>query len=385
VNIHDIYLRLARRQRRRTRPGLRDPAGQSPNIESGHPITDLFERLVAEAVERGVDGDRITAALEQATQAAADALAEDLRARAPRMLREQQGFRRGFEQRLQQRWGPALDLYECVHVCCLEAGEDFAKRRSQQADGPDPKLTALTLLHARACLVASEVQCLLRSGHAAGAQARWRTLHELAVIAFVLGDHDHDLSERFLQHRQVERHKDAFHYQQYCQALGYPPASDEQMAEIQHQRDEVIARYGTPYKKDWGWAVPVLPANQQPNFRALEEAAGLQHFRPWFRLSSHGVHSGATGAIHIRDFYGRGTAMLAGPSNAGLADPGNGALISLHQVTVALLVHGGPNGPQAQDLLTLKAISNLLDQAQQTFLEIHDALEAEEAAMAGQS
>jgi Family of unknown function (DUF5677) len=358
---------------------------QSPDSDSGHAITNLFQRLVAEAVERGADGDRITVALEQTPQAAADVLADRLRARAPRMLREHRAFRCGFEQRLQQRWGPALDLYECVGVCCLEAGEDFAKRPGQQAHGLHPKLAALTLLHARACLVASEVQSLLRSGHAAGAQARWRTLHELAVIAFVLGDHDNDLSERFLQHRQVERHKDALQYQQYCHALGYPPFSDEQMAEIQQQRDEVVARYGTPYKNDWGWAVPVLSANQQPSFRALEEAAGLQHFRPWFRLSSHGVHSGATGAIRIRDFYGRGTAMLAGPSNAGLADPGNGAVISLYQVTVALLVHGGPNGPQSQDLLTLKAISNLLDQAQQTFLEIHQALEAEEAAMAGQS
>ena len=51
--------------------------------------------------------------------------------------------------------------------------------------------------------------------------------------------------------------------------------------------------------------------------------------------------------------------MLAGPSNAGLADPGNGTLISLHQVTVALLIHGGSSGPQAQDLLTLKAISKV--------------------------
>ena len=365
-------------------PDPGDPVIQSPDGDSGHAITDLFERLVVEAVKHGADDHRIAAAFEQATQAAAEALAERLRADAPRMLREHREFRRGFEERLQRRWGPALDLYECVRVSCQEAGEDFVERSSQQADGPDPKLAALTLLHARACLVASEVQSLLRSGHAAGAQARWRTLHELAVIAFLLGKHDSDLSERFLQHRQVERHKDAVHYQQSCEALGYPPFSDEEMAEIQQQRDEVVTRYGPSYNNDWGWAAPLLLANERPNFRALEELAGLQHFRPWFRLSSHGVHSGATGAIHIRDFYGRGTAMLAGPSNADLADPGNGALISLHQVTVALLAHGGPNGPQAQDLLTLKAISNLLDQAQQTFLQIHQALEAEEAAIAGQ-
>jgi Family of unknown function (DUF5677) len=266
-------------------------------------------------------------------------------------------------------------------VCCLEAGEDLHERQSRQAGGDDLKRTALTLLDARACLVASEIQSLLRSGHAAGAQARWRTLHELAVIAFVLGNHDPEISERFLLHRQVEQYKDALQYQQYCEALGYAPFSDEEMDELRQHRDEVAARYGTPYKYPWGWAAPLLPAEQRPTFRALEEAAGLEHFRPWFSLSSHGIHSGATGAIHIRDFYGDGDTMLAGPSNAGLADPGNGALISLHQVTTALLLYGGAHGPEAQDLLTLRAIANLLDKAQRTFLEIDHALEAEEAAI----
>lgn len=54
----------------------------------------------------------------------------------------------------------------------------------------DPKLSALTLLHARGCLVALEVHGLLRTGHAAGAQAQWRTLHELAVVAFLLGSYN---------------------------------------------------------------------------------------------------------------------------------------------------------------------------------------------------
>jgi Family of unknown function (DUF5677) len=229
------------------------------------------------------------------------------------------------------------------------------------------------------------VQGLLRSGHAVGAQARWRTLHELAVIAFVLGSHDPEISERFLLHRHVERCKDARQYQQYCAALGYEPFGDAEMEEIRQHRDEVVARYGTPYKYPWGWAAPLLPADQRADFRALEEIAGLEHFRPWFSLSSHGIHSGATGTLHIRDFYGRGDVMVAGPSNAGLADPGNGALISLHQVTTALLLHGGTHGPQPQDLLTLKAIANLLDQAQRTFLEIHHSLEAEEAAIRGSS
>jgi hypothetical protein len=66
----------------------------------------------------------------------------------------------------------------------------------------------------------------------------------LAVIVFELGDHHPDLSERFLLHHQVERHKDALQYQRSCRALGYPPFSDEQMAEIQRHRDGVVTRYG---------------------------------------------------------------------------------------------------------------------------------------------
>jgi hypothetical protein len=383
VNIRSAYLSAAQRLRH-IRRGRGDSADQQ-RVGSRQSFAELFDQMIAEAARRGTDEDRIAEALDAATQTAADVIAQRLQADAPRMLREHRNIRRGFEQRLQQRWGRALDLYECVRVCCLEAGEDFHAHQGQRPDSNNLRRSALTLLHARACLVASEVQALLRSGHAAGAQARWRTLHELAVIAFVLGDNEAEISERFLLHRNVERYKDAVHYQQYCDALGYERFSDEEMTEIRQLHDEVVARYGPPYKNDWGWAMSLFPAGESASFARLERLAGLEHFKPWFRLSSHGIHSGATGAVHIRELYGRGDVMLAGPSNAGLADPGNGALISLHQVTSALLIHGGSHGPEPQDLLTLKAIARLLDQAQQAFVEVHQALEAEEAALRGES
>lgn len=214
--------------------------------------------------------------------------------------------------------------------------------------------------------------------------ARWRTLHEQAVIAFALGSNDPEISERFLQHRLVERYKDAILYQHYCEALGYERFSDEQMAEFQQQHDELVARFGPSFKNDWGWAAPLFTANPPATFAKLAQLVGLEHLKPWFRLSSHGIYSGATGAMHVWDLYGRGNVALACLSNGGLADPGNGALISLLQVTSALLVHGGTGGPKAQDLLTLKAIARLLDRAQAAFLEIHQALEAEEASIRGE-
>lgn len=379
---HTVYHRIGRRFRdlmRRHAHGTESDQAESPTARS---INDLFKQLTSEAIERGANDDIISAALDEATQAAADVLAKRLQADAPRMLREHREIREGFERRLQQRWGRALGLYKCILTCCLEAGEEFHKQHlSRSEHDGDAKFESLTLLHVRACLVGSEILALLRTGHAAGAQARWRTIHELAVIAFVLGNQDSDISERFLSHRYVEQSKNAQTYQRYCQALGYDQFSDEEMEGFLRGRNEVVSRYGAGYQKDWGWAKPLFPGNQTPNFVTLEEFAGLDHFRPWFQLSSHGIHSGSTGAAHTRDFYGRGQVMLAGPSNAGLADPGNGALVSLYQVTTVFLLHGSPQSPEADDLITLKAIAGLLDQAQDVFVETHHALEAEEAAL----
>jgi hypothetical protein len=71
--------------------------------------------------------------------------------------------------------------------------------------------------------------------------------------------------------------------------------------------------------------------------------------------------------------------MLAGPSNADLADPGAGALTSLYQVTTALVVNGSSDKTEALDFIQLRAIAVLLDEARSAFMDIHHQIEAEQA------
>lgn len=105
------------------------------------------------------------------------------------MLRDHGRVRRRFERNLLKCWGKALDSLEVVYVAALEAGADFNDRqRAGAAEDGDLVFEALVGLHARACVAASEVSSLLRTGHAAGALARWRTLHECAVISSVIGE-----------------------------------------------------------------------------------------------------------------------------------------------------------------------------------------------------
>src|SRR5262249_7708806 len=76
--------------------------------------------------------------------------------------------------------------------------------RAEAAEEDDFRFDALTMLHSRACLVASETLELMKGGYPYGAHARCRTLHELAVFAAVIGEHDQELAERFLLHTTVE-------------------------------------------------------------------------------------------------------------------------------------------------------------------------------------
>ena len=95
-------------------------------------------------------------------------------------------------------------------MCSQELGESFnVADRPAAVDDQDHRFEALVLVHARACLVVSEIHALLRTGHAYDARARWRTLHELSVVASVLGEGDGALANRFLVHGVVERYQDA--------------------------------------------------------------------------------------------------------------------------------------------------------------------------------
>lgn len=347
-------------------------------------LEDLYGRLVAEKVELGVSSGQISAALELATSESAEVLARSLRRNSPKMLREHYKIRKGFERRLRKRWARALDLYECVYTSCLEVGEKHDQtHRPEAVSNNDAKFEALSLLHARACLVASDVHGLLRTGHAVGAQARWRTLHEIAVIAFILGDNDADLSERFLLHRLVERFKDAERYQQHCEALGYEPFSDSEMTEFRESKESVVQQFGDGYQKLWGWAKPLMPPKADPNFTDLEKIAGIEHMRPWVQQSHYAIHSGASGTLSIRQPYRQSEVTLVGPSNMGLADPAQSALGSLAQVTTAYLTQSTPSVPTPDDLISIKAIWVLFDEAREAFVDTQLAIEADEERLHG--
>ena len=104
-----------------------------------------------------------------------------------------------------------VDLFECLIRVSLESASGH---RSKLLINPvckayPYKLNAIVKIQARAIQIANEIFILLKAGYPDGANARWRSLHELAVISFFLKDSPDEVSQRYLEHELIKRFKDA--------------------------------------------------------------------------------------------------------------------------------------------------------------------------------
>ena len=181
-----------------------------------------------------------------------------------------------------------------------------------------------------------------------GGLARCRTMHEIAVTSMVLQDFGRteqhsDIAERYLLHDVVINYKDAVEYQKNCDALGYEPFADGEMWSMKADRDAIIARFGPRFDQPYGWAATAI-GNAVPKFTDLEAAAELSRLRSHYKWACHENHADAKGA-RMNTSTATTSPSVSGPLDIGLADPGHMAAISLHQITVALLLSHNDVGP----------------------------------------
>jgi hypothetical protein len=178
-----------------------------------------------------------------------------------------------------QRWGTALDTYTVTRGAA-ELGTLIAQPRPRAVF--DSASKALILLQARACQTSFEVHALLAAGFPGGAFGRYRTLHELAVIAALMSEYGRqpghaDLADRFLNHAYIEQYRQAGHRQRSGPELGWPPLPAGTMRELKQKHDRLIRRYGRDYRADYGLAAGLI---EPPlTFAALEAKADMGYLR----------------------------------------------------------------------------------------------------------
>ena len=287
--------------------------------------------------------------------------------------RRQNQERRGFERRLHQRWGRGIDRLRMFLAIAREYGEGVSNALRGDAEFTDRcLLEVLTRLHARACQVTDEIVCLMAAGFADGAMARWRTLYEIAVVALFLREQGENAAQRYIDHQVVESFRAATDYRLCCERLGYDPMSESEFEAVQRAFEEAVRKHGSEFKSQYGWAAAAL-GKKQPTLRDIEEVAGIDHLRAHYRMASHNVHANPKGVYFKLGLIDEADMLLAGPSNAGLADPGDSAAISLMQVSSAV----GTLRPNLDSLLTLRVLAKLGDEIGDSLLEAHRELAGE--------
>lgn len=201
-------------------------------------------------------------------------------------------------------WRAPLDILELL----LSMTEELARAASWHPTRParPVKLRTLHDLLMRTVQVGREVELLLLAGFPDGALARWRSMHELNVVATVLACEDSSASERYAHHEAVMAERDVRHLIAAGEGGRRTRRQRRRRREVvaRHEslvrrRDELLERYGREFARPYGWAADITSRKlgvKDPKFTHLERLA-LPHDKGMsIRLAHRHVHAASTAA-----------------------------------------------------------------------------------------
>jgi hypothetical protein len=221
------------------------------------------------------------------------------------------------------RWAPVIDRLELLAWLQASMRDRFtaeilrplvAKREAADTDKPPPnsdRVLALGELAHRAALCTEEILELLKAGLPAGAFVRWRTLHEVCVIAGFLHDHGDEEAVRWRDHERFEVRSDARAYNIWARQNDVQRLSEGELEEFETLNVELRERYGPEFVSDYGWAHEALLADGRgykrardrgdrpkgPSFLDLCVSTQLDTQHLLYRIASHLVHGGDSSII----------------------------------------------------------------------------------------
>ena len=279
---------------------------------------------------------------------------------------------RKFEKRHVALWEEPLKLLELLISIAREAGGVCNRRlRNDKLISSETSIEALTRLHARACQTSSAILVLLQSGYADDAHARWRSLHEIAVVGDFLLQGGDELAQRYLLHDAIQRYKLACALRDHAERINEAPLTQSEFDQLESDRNELISHFGKPFAQDYGWAASAL-GNKDPKLSNIEFSVKSNYWRPYYKMASANVHPNAHG-IYFRLGLSKESdnALLAGPSTFGVTDPGHLTAVSLLNITMALLMLE----PTLDDFVHLSILQRLADEVGEAFLQVHRKVE----------
>jgi hypothetical protein len=328
-------------------------------------ISLSFDEAEGEEITRAVDhflNVDLPALVDDFAVRIAKQTLRDLKGRWPEEQRLQQADISGFRTRMEETWGVPLAklrmLLTIVREWCGEAHQ-AANQAVPPAQSRLMKLMVRFLV--RSCQVTDEVICLLENGFADGAMARWRTLHEIGVVAAFIGKYGADVADRYAAHQAVESRRAMRKYNDCYKDLGYRRLGARAEKRIEKRFQAAIGQYGASFKGDYGWAAHHLKKSHA-TFADLEADVGYGWMRAHYQMGNDNVHAGVKSMYARLGLLTDYDSLLAGRSNAGLTDPAQNAAHTLTQIAVLVCL-----SPKLDDIVAGNIIQGLRDEIPDSF------------------
>lgn len=268
---------------------------------------------------------------------AAETILVSLKKGWPNQKAYEQEVGSGFLTRLEHDLGSAFDLLRIMLVISREVGQEYIDWiNAVEQRRISPRYAALLKLHARGCQVGMEVVCLMENGFSDGAFGRWRTLHEIAVVATLLADGDDDLASRYLAHECIEAKRAMDNFKVNHEHLGYDAPSNDDIGKIERDYTSCLDQFGHNFGSQHGWAATYLNL-KKPTFFDLEKEAGHIGARSHYQFSSYNVHASPKGINYRLGLIDQDETLPTVMSNMGFFQPGNSLAHTLVQLNLAIL------------------------------------------------
>lgn len=269
-----------------------------------------------------------------------------------------------FKNKLYRQWQKPLDLFEFFLNIIGTIGKNFCE---ELADEPSRKndfvFVVLARLHGRSCQIGQEVLTLLQHGFADGAEARWRTLHEISCISLFIRKHGQNVAKRFFQHQVIESFNHFEVIQKHISYLNYEPLTKNEFLKLKTEYDSLLRKYGKSFKHQYGWVPLDLFRKKRVTFADLEKDVKLEPSRPYYKMACYNIHSGSKGILFKLGLPSGETSILAGPSSYGLAQPAHNSAISMLQTTTSLLF----TRQKIEDIIKIRFLLRLVEEIGRVF------------------
>ena len=282
-----------------------------------------------------------------------------------------------FNARLFKEYRDGLEYLQIFVDLNKYLGKNFLKQLEKVISNEDKlKLGILLRLHARACQVSTEILTLLKYGYPDGAHARWRTLHEIAVIFLILIESNNNTIEMFADYQYIDKLKKAKSFQTHHESLNWPPIDESKLEVLEEKRASLKEKYGNDFTKSYGWTLNLIENRGERHFKKLEEIAGLDYLRPFYSWACENIHVGMDGISNRMSLYDSSSVsylMFTGPSQYGLADPAQFTTFSLLSITSALI-----SIDESYENMILKSLlESLHEKSSSSFFKRHKEMKEE--------